>query len=446
MMIFDRDRYDQFFKGFTVFDCAIGYDNTRYCFVLVEQTESPHRDPLPRTRFLFVRTERSVERRFYFQEFGHFDFTRVAFAEAATTPEFVAVDMEGHTFSYNGTAADEEVPGVDTRWLDGKRRAGLMTVKRVNGEILAIGSDRFVFRRIGPKNWQELPGLARPTERLDESAYPLDFGFADVDAFSKDDLYAVGGAGDVWHYDGQGWTQLPFPSNELLYTVCCAGDGNVYITGNMGSLWVGRKDRWKRLAQGTFSVPFKDTAWFAGRLWCGSDYGLWVLQDGKLEVPDQPAEVRTACGVIDISPDGLTMLTASPHGAALYDGDKWELLFSSSAFAEPSKKASERQQLGRGGERLTTHDGMQALLDVIGNDGPEASLQALADPAKLDLPALRAHSWLLLVNAISAQSGWAEYNQVVNRLIELGADPDAVEQESGLTPRALAQSMGLPLA
>ena len=94
-----------------------------------------------------------------------------------------------------------------------------------------------------------MPGLARPKERLVESAYPLDFGFNDVDAFSKEDMYAVGGAGDVWHCDGQRWTQLPFPSNELLYTVCCAGDGNVYITGNMGALWVGRKDRWKRLAQ-----------------------------------------------------------------------------------------------------------------------------------------------------------------------------------------------------
>lgn len=445
-MVFDKATWESFAKGFTVYDVAIS-SPTRFWLELVEQTDSPHRDPLPRTRFLSVNLKKPLGERFYFHEFGHFKFSRLAFNKGART-EVVAVDLGGHVYCY-AADGDREEPQIATQ-LEGSDFVSSVTgIFRIQEDLYAVATDRRIFQRINSGEWREIAkgagGIPVDKRSLTGDA-GMSFGFRSISAFAPDDVYAVGGEGDVWHFDGTRWTQLPFPSNELLYTVCCAGDGNVYITGNMGSLWVGRKDRWKRLAQGTFSVPFKDTAWFAGRLWCGSDYGLWVLQDGKLEVPDQPAEVRTACGVIDISPDGLTMLTASPHGAALYDGDKWELLFSSSAFAEPSKKASERQQLGRGGERLTTHDGMQALLDVIGNDGPEASLQALADPATLDLPALRAHSWLLLVNAISAQSGWAEYNQVVNRLIELGADPDAVEQESGLTPRALALSMGLPLA
>ncbi|WP_344657943.1 hypothetical protein [Catenulispora subtropica] len=89
---------------------------------------------------------------------------------------------------------------------------------------------------------------------------------------------------------------------------------------------------------------------------------------------------------------------------------------------------------------------MQALLDVIGCDGPELSLTALADPSGLDLPALRAHSWLLLVNAVSAYGAgsWPEYADVVMRLIELGADPDA--EQHGVTPRTLASSVhGLAL-
>ncbi|UXY13674.1 hypothetical protein N8I74_10095 [Chitiniphilus purpureus] len=194
-------------------------------------------------------------------------------------------------------------------------------------------------------------------------------------------------------------------------------------------------------------LPFKDMAWFDGRLWCGSDYGLWVLQDGKLiNPPDQPAAVRNACGVIDVSPDGKVMLTASPHGASLYDGRTWTLLFSAFAFAEKSPRAQARAQLGRGKARLTEHDGMQALLDVIGNDGPDASLAALAQPETLDLAALREHSWLLLVNAISAQLAWDGYDDVARRLIELGADLDAADPETGMTARAIAQTMNVSLA
>lgn len=104
-------------------------------------------------------------------------------------------------------------------------------------------------------------------------------------------------------------------------------------------------------------------------------------------------------------------------------------------------------ELGRGEPRVTSHDGMQALLDVIGNDGAEASMTALADPDKLELRALRAHSWLLLVNAVCAYGAFPEYVNVVKRLIELGADPDAKDEETHVTARTIAQAgYGLTLA
>lgn len=444
-MIFDKATWESFAKGYTVYDVAVS-SSTRFWLELIEQTASPHRDPLPRTRFLSVNLKKPLTERFYFHEFGHFKFSRLAFNKGART-EVVAVDTGGHVYCY-AADGDKEESSIATQ-LEGSDLVSAVTgLFRIGEHLYAVATDRRIFQRVNPDEWKEITkgagGIPVDKRSLTGDA-GMSFGFRSVAAFASDDVYAVGGEGDVWHFNGIRWTQLPFPSNELLYTVCCAGDGNVYITGSMGSLWVGHKERWKRLTHGTFSVPFKDSVWFAGRLWCGSDYGLWILQDGKLQAPDLPAEVRTSCGAIDVTPDGSVMLTASATGAALYDGNRWELLFSSYAFTERSAKAEARQQLGRGEERLTTHDGMQALLDIIGNDGPEASLQALADPVKLDLPALRAHSWLLLVNAISAQSGWAEYSGVVKRLIELGADPDVVDQESGLTPRALAQSMGYPL-
>jgi hypothetical protein len=221
--------------------------------------------------------------------------------------------------------------------INGKRGAAFSKCVRINEDIYLIASRRRIFRRERMEHWTEitqLPGVMPYNPSVLEGS-TLDFGFEDIAAFDHSDIYAVGGSGDVWHYNGKKWQQIHFPSNELLFTVCCAGDGNVYITGNNGSLWVGRGDRWKRLSEGRFSSPFKDTAWFAGRLFCGNGLGLWYLKGDKLEsIRDEvDSKVATSVGRIDISPDGKLMLTAGPYGATIYDGEKWDVLFNSLQFA-----------------------------------------------------------------------------------------------------------------
>lgn len=74
----------------------------------------------------------------------------------------------------------------------------------------------------------------------------------------------------------------PFPTNKLLYTVCCAGDGFVYIADFDGAIWKGRNEQWTQITHGGMTMPFLDMGWFDGRLWCASDYGIWVLEDDKL--------------------------------------------------------------------------------------------------------------------------------------------------------------------
>lgn len=59
-------------------------------------------------------------------------------------------------------------------------------------------------------------------------------GFEDFDGWSESDTYAVGGYGDVWHFDGKGRRQIPFPTDKPLKSVCCGGDGQVYISGYEG--------------------------------------------------------------------------------------------------------------------------------------------------------------------------------------------------------------------
>lgn len=331
MSIFDATTWKKFGEGFSLYDCAFGYGN-RYAFLMYEKQDSPHRDPLPRLRFLMARMERPVERRFYFSEFGHFQFARLAYGESPET-EFVSVDTFGHVYGYNPPRSDKEHAHPLT--VKGSELSALVNqVVRVGTSIYTVGGPRKVHKRVGIGQWQELTDkIPTPKSFINPDANLADYFWNDLSGFAENDMYAAGGAGDVWHYNGKRWSKLSFLSNERLYNVHCAANGLVYIGGNMGSLYVGRDNSWKKLSGGDFSVHWKDIAWFAGQLWCGSDYGLWTLGVGdRLERAKVPAEVQLSAGAIDIAPDGKLMLTAGPDGASLFDGKAWQVLFNRQDF------------------------------------------------------------------------------------------------------------------
>lgn len=328
-MIIDKANWKDFVSGFGVVGGAIGFDNTRYCFVLEEKERNIHRDPPPKVRLLFVRMERPLERRFYSLDFD-IEFPRFASAFTAGLHEFVVCDMDGNTIVYNDVVEEigGEQPGIVTKWSDEGHNATVQRLKRVNGKMYAICRDRRILERKGGGIWTEFPGLARPAERSDKMARNREFGFADMDAFSPSDIYAAGGRGDVWRYDGKEWRRCDFPSDDPLATVCCAGDGKVYLSGNNGSLWVGLGDTWKQLAEAAYKVSFNDTVWFAGKLWCSNDYALYTLEKDGLKTAEVDDFVQLTTRRLNVSADGSLLLSSGKHGASQFDGKQWQLLFS----------------------------------------------------------------------------------------------------------------------
>ncbi len=324
-MLFDKASWKKYAAPYSIYDCACGYDN-RYIFLMYERQESPHRDPLPRLRFLIARTERLMDTRFYFMEFGDFDFARVAYGANPET-EFVSVDSGCKVYGYNPPRSGKE-PEHPFKHQGSKLAASVTQVVRIGQSIYSVGAPRCMHKRVGLGQWQNMTASLKLPKDVDEPGKGLNYIWHSAAGFSENDIYAVGGLGDVFHFDGKAWTKISFPSNELLFNVCCSDDGKVYIGGNMGSLYVGRGDAWKKLTSGNQSVAWKDIAWFAGKLWCGSDYGLWELKKDQLVRADVPADVQLTSGAIDISPDGKYMLTAGPDGASLFDGKKWQVLFS----------------------------------------------------------------------------------------------------------------------
>ncbi|NMO18963.1 hypothetical protein HPC49_14605 [Pyxidicoccus fallax] len=344
-MILDRKTWDDFFGGFQVTDCAIE-DRERLYFALTslpDDDEDGLDEALPRTRFVSCALEQPLERRFYFAEFDSLSYPSTAVV-TAPAPGFLAVDVRGQVYSLlDGDERNEDrllSPWPNNHLIQRDMRSSIQALKRVGDRVYALATERQLFLREGVGRWKPLAntpeGVPFPMKLEPGASSAQNMGFKDLSAFSPDDMYAVGGSGDVWHYGGKRWSQVKFPSDLRLDTVCCAGDGKVYITGQDGTVWAGREGTWKQVQQGAFGGfdRFVDSVWFADTLYCGSTgHGLWKL-DGKGRLaPVRQVDTNPISNMeyghprLDVSLDGKHLLIASGGQAILHDGKQWELLF-----------------------------------------------------------------------------------------------------------------------
>ncbi len=282
--ILNKEIWEEIFDGFTIVDCAILREQG-FGFVLVETLDDP--DMCARTRFLNISANQPLEKRFAYAEGNTFSFSSIAVSR--TPPEYVVVDTKSAVYSSTSERLGEEAAIEDL--LDMSTVNGLIGVinklVRVSGQIYALGDYRKIYRRIGFEQWTELGtdgfGVPAPTCINDEDDSFMEFGFEDMSAFSGDDMYAVGGEGDVWRFDGAKWHQCAVPASASLKTVCCAEDGVVYITEMNGSVWAGRTDTWRRIAEADIAFGYApvDSVWFNDRLYLGSQEGIWTLDAEK---------------------------------------------------------------------------------------------------------------------------------------------------------------------
>ncbi|MNF88094.1 hypothetical protein D3C84_705800 [compost metagenome] len=161
-------------------------------------------------------------------------------------------------------------------------------------------------------------------------------GFESLDGFSRSDVYAAGGKGDVWHFNGQQWRRIDFPSNLAIETVCCGGDGRVYISGYEGHTFVGRGDTWKKIrTREDISLAFKDMVWYEDRVWCTNDYGVWWIVGDQLVKANIPAFAQISAGHLSAR-DGVLLL-AGFYGAAYLENGQWHQIFSYSEMVDRCK-------------------------------------------------------------------------------------------------------------
>lgn len=198
-----------------------------------------------------------------------------------------------------------------------KGSAYVYKLKCIDGYAYAASFGRIIHKRVAHGQWIPFTtGLVWP-EKMDSS----NMGFHDIHGPNENNMYAVGGCGDVWHYNGEKWQWCDFPSNEQLSCVLVAPDGDVYISGEGGNLWRGQMHTWEKIHTGSSSVLNKDLVWYNKQVWVSSDYQLRVWNGKELVRPVHDGKEIIMSGNMDVYENLL--LVADLNTVKLFDGTDW---------------------------------------------------------------------------------------------------------------------------
>ena len=330
-----EEEYRKRFDGYIVTDCAV-LKRGHYYFVSRNLAESERAGPTAEAtvtkRVTWCLADTTQDSRIQDVEFEGYRTLTVG-ASRAGEERMLCVSVDGLVTSTDGGEDDEEEDAIP-KSIKGPRRGSIHRVRTIEDSLYAVGSAHTVCVREGRHEWKSLClNLPAPTlANSDNAELSDDMAFSDIDGFSKNDIYAIAGKGRVWHFDGAKWSPIAFPSNMFIYSVCCAGDGYVYVGAQSGSLFRGRGNEWTLLVREMLTLPFQDIVWHAGKVWLTSDYGLWNVIDGQLVEADLPSsDIKVCAGNLSVG-DGV-MLMAGTNGGAIHDGTAWQLIFHRMQFA-----------------------------------------------------------------------------------------------------------------
>ena len=325
------DEFKNHFFGFNVLGCAVRSKDV-FCFVAQEQYtqqpddddgEPPDDEEFEKRLIVFIRT-RPTGRQWSAAKLTGFNGILIGFSPAPPKPQAIVAGVSGEVYATgSGDSHMEEISLVDE---GGPSRGAILKLKTIGEHLYVAGNNRSVGWREGDHQWLGY------SDRIPEARGYAPDGFDDIDGFNESDIYAVGGAGDVFRFNGKDFHRCAFPSNVLLTSVCCAGDGSVYVGGLHGHIFKGRGDSWQQVHRGNMTIPFRDMVWYADRVWCTSDYGLWTIEGDKLQEAPVSSDVKICSGNLSVR-DGV-LLVAGHGGAAFCENGRWNVIFHSGAMTD----------------------------------------------------------------------------------------------------------------
>lgn len=154
----------------------------------------------------------------------------------------------------------------------------LTCIRKIGGHVYVAGMARQAYRRESPDRWARIDkGVFVPREKRKES-----IGLMDINGLKEDSLWAVGLKGEIWHYDGSGWTQFASPVKVTLTRILCLRDNEIYACGLSGTIirWDGKE--WQPMQHGTTQKSFWGMTYFQGKIFLSTSNGVFVLENETL--------------------------------------------------------------------------------------------------------------------------------------------------------------------
>jgi len=195
-------------QGWHITDCAVRSSNIVYLIarqnIPDEQVSATWNHDIP-TSFVVIYLDDDPDDALGWQGLDGFNHPRCGVARKPLPQGIIAArNLDGDVW-----AMGSELDGME-HIAPGK---GPMTmkIKCINGYAYSVGSGRSIYKRTDIGHWVKLDNGFQEAPPNVEDLFAD--GFYDMDGFSETDMYAVGGKGDIWHYDGTTWMQEGFPSN-----------------------------------------------------------------------------------------------------------------------------------------------------------------------------------------------------------------------------------------
>jgi hypothetical protein len=190
------------------------------------------------------------------------------------------------------------------------------------GYAYAVGMRRDVYKRTAANRWTHL------TDKLLSSELPPSVdhaGFVDIDGYSDTDVFACGGQGDLWHFDGKTWAKEDVPTNASLERICCSKNGLVYITTGCKDLLIGNRSSWSLAKQDIPDEFLEDIVQFGSQVLVSTVDTVYTVAGDKLvkpqfSLPPMSSYSHLAAG------DSILVIAGS-NEAFMYDTKIWTKIY-----------------------------------------------------------------------------------------------------------------------
>ena len=266
-----------FHKDYFITDISIRTNG--YIDMILKKAQE---DPLEFTNFSILSCSYSKDIWLYQHNAFH---TWYLNADYAITPkgEYVVLMSNGEVHVLSKPAHPEKnIPAIPPM-IDG----GPFFAKTLsNGKIYTVSYNRIVMRRDAPDKWTHLSaGLPSVKESIKESEKTnRSIGFFTIDDFSENDIYAGGGDGDLWHWNGKKWTMIDIPFNSYIDHIICGDDGQVYISTNDGII-IGNNNTWEFAdISDELDIIVETMVWYKDRLYIATATQLYQIKDNHFSL------------------------------------------------------------------------------------------------------------------------------------------------------------------